>query len=619
VSEISFPLKDLVRRKYQTTLTVLGLAIATATTAFLVLFASNLGFEISVIAKAGRLTTGFTNIFSEFILIVSFLNLIIGPIVTSFLVHLTMAGRMKDIAIMKTCGCLTTSVFGYFATELSLLVFFSTAIGIIMGTLAFYSVTLLLSTSGFHVQQTINLWAILLTSIVTVIASHIFGAKPISEASKAKPTEAMSSIYTGDVTDWSRKITSKLGFTFKIAFRNLTRRKTTTIHATICLATVFTMTTVTLLGGMVANQTTISYAERAIGNNITIIGHSTVTENYVKLLNRFFEESDTQSVDYTSSEVLISESVVEKLSQITGIKKIDARLILEHSVREVPGIILDPVDQTGATIIGESRTDDALIVGINPQNVVNDWLVFGRKPDSTNEHSALIGDSLALNMFTDARNQKIKIFEDYSRPYEIVGICVDQLNNGKVVYLPLAKLYESIGHEGMYNIIFVQSNPSDKQLISQIMDTVSTDNLTVIELDTDLAKHVSFLNNIWSLVIFLPMFSVATVTLSLLSYVLLSVSEQKNDLSIMNALGATRKTIVKTVVTQFSLIILTSGAIGITVGALISFKFLIPNPVISQSTLSYAIIGILAILATLCTISVFPALKAGKKPVLEGV
>jgi hypothetical protein len=182
------------------------------------------------------------------------------------------------------------------------------------------------------------------------------------------------------------------------------------------------MTTITLLGGMVANQTTISYSERAIGNNILIIGHSTVTENYVKLLNRFFEEGTTQTVDYTSSEFLISESVVEKLNQIPEIKKIDPRLIFEHSVREVPGIILDPVDKTGATIIGDTRSDDALIVGLNPQNVVNDWLVFGRKPNSSDEHSALIGDSLALNIFIDARNQSIKIFEDYSRPYDIVGI-----------------------------------------------------------------------------------------------------------------------------------------------------------------------------------------------------
>jgi ABC-type antimicrobial peptide transport system permease subunit len=171
----------------------------------------------------------------------------------------------------------------------------------------------------------------------------------------------------------------------------------------------------------------------------------------------------------------------------------------------------------------------------------------------------------------------------------------------------------------MYNIIFVQTSSEKDQLIPKIKEAVSTDTLTVIELDTVLAKHVSFLNNVWSLVIFLPIFSLATVTLSLLSYILLSVSEQKSDLNIMNALGATRKIIAKTVVTQFSLIIVTSGAIGVALGTLISFKFLIPNPIISQSTLISALTGMISILVILCIISVYPALKGGKQQVVEDV
>ena len=85
MSEIAFPIKDLSRRKQQTALTVLGLTIATAATLFLIIFGSNLGFEIVFLARGGRLTSGFTNIFFQFILIVGILNLITGPIITSFL------------------------------------------------------------------------------------------------------------------------------------------------------------------------------------------------------------------------------------------------------------------------------------------------------------------------------------------------------------------------------------------------------------------------------------------------------------------------------------------------------------------------------------------------------
>jgi hypothetical protein len=51
MSEISFPIKDLTRRKTQTALTVLGLTISIAATLFLVIFGGSLGFEITSLAR----------------------------------------------------------------------------------------------------------------------------------------------------------------------------------------------------------------------------------------------------------------------------------------------------------------------------------------------------------------------------------------------------------------------------------------------------------------------------------------------------------------------------------------------------------------------------------------
>jgi hypothetical protein len=51
MSEISFPIKDLTRRKTQTALTVLSLTIAIAATIFLVIFGGSLGFEITFLAR----------------------------------------------------------------------------------------------------------------------------------------------------------------------------------------------------------------------------------------------------------------------------------------------------------------------------------------------------------------------------------------------------------------------------------------------------------------------------------------------------------------------------------------------------------------------------------------
>jgi ABC-type antimicrobial peptide transport system permease subunit len=620
MSEISFPIKDLTRRKTQTTLTILGLTISTAATVFLIIFGSNLGFEIAFLARGGRLTSGFYNIFFQFILIVSILNILTGPIITSFLVHLTMSGRMQDIGVMKASGCLSGSIFAYFVTELSLLVFFSSLTGIIFGVAAYYFSTVFLSISGFSISQALNLETIMVICIVLIIFSHISGALPIRRAAKAKPTEAMSPIYRlGTTAALGKKIPSKLGLTFKVAFRNLLRRKSATSQAIICLTVVLTLTTVTIAGGMIANQTTTGYVERAIGRNIVVVGHPTLTDRYVDLLSQFFEEKKMEQIGYLDHEFLISESLVSKLDDIAGVHEVDPRLVLETSVREVPGIVLDPVEQTEAIIIGDSRSDEALILGVDPENVVNDWLVFGRKLGEDDQGCTMIGDSLAINMFDDAFNQSIKVFDESLLPYDIVGVCVDPLNNGKVVYMPLETLYRDLGQDG-YNLFFLQVDASEKaQVLAQIEDKVSGENLNVVELDTVLDKHVNFLNSIWSLVMFLPLFSLATAAISLLSYLMLSISGQQHEFGIMRALGAKPRSIMKIVFSQALIIILVSGAIGISVGLFITFTFLIPEPIISQSTLISVSAWLLAILGLLCASSLYPALKAVKKTVVDAI
>ncbi len=566
MSEINFPFKDLTRRKRQTTLTVLGLTLATAATIFLVLFGSNMGFDLAFIIKRGQATSGFYNIFSQFILIVSTLNIITGPIITSFLVQTTMCSRMRDIGIMKASGCITESVLAYFLTELSLLILLSSAAGIILGTTAYFITTTIMNGLGFYISQTINIWTIIAVTLITVIASHIFGAKPLRKASQTNPTQAMSPIFSqGTTTYLGKKLPSKLGFNFKIAIRSILRRKTSTTQAIICLTIVLTLTTLALTGGLICNQTTQTYAENAIGRNIILLGHKTITDRYISLLSQFFEQKETNKPDYLDSETQISDTLIEELGTIKGVDQIDPRLIFEHSVREVPGIILDSVEQTESVIVGDSRTSEALILGVQPDKLINDWLLFGEKLESNNKLAAIIGDSLSVNMFSVALNQSIKIEEDIL-PYEIQGICVDPLNNGKVVYVPQATLYNISPYAGQ-NIVLIQINQSiNQQVVPQIEKIANTQNLNIVKLDSILDKYINFLDKIWSLIILLPLFSLTAGSLSLMSYLIVSISEQQKEFGIMRALGTKPKSILKIVFYQASLILTVSGTLGYQLG-----------------------------------------------------
>lgn len=116
---------------------------------------------------------------------------------------------------------------------------------------------------------------------------------------------------------------------------------------------------------------------------------------------------------------------------------------------------------------------------------------------------------------------------------------------------------------------------------------------------------------------FFPIFSLGTATISLLSYLMLTNSEQQHDFRVMRALGAKPTSIMKIVFPQALAIILISGAIGISFGIFITMGLLIPDPVVSQSTLVSVSAGHFGILCFLSICSLYPTLKSVKKTVVE--
>ena len=185
--------------------------------------------------------------------------------------------------------------------------------------------------------------------------------------------------------------------------------------------------------------------------------------------------------------------------------------------------------------------------------------------------------------------------------------------------MPLESLYKDIGQQG-YNLLFLEIDSSEKnRILDHIKTEISRENLSFAELNPILDKHVGFLNKIWSLVMFLPLFSIATATISLLSYLMLSISDQQHEFGVMRALGAKPSSIIKIIFSQALLIILVSAAIGIFVGLSITFVFLIPEPIISQTSLISIGALLLLILGILCASSLYPALKAVKQKVVDAI
>ena len=615
MSETSFPINDLLRRKLQTGLTIASLTLCVALTVFLLLFGENVGFEISQAAE-GKLTAGLSMVFPQFIFFITLLIAITGAVIASFMIFVMMSQRTKDIGLMRASGCPNDLIFGYFMTQLLIITFTSCSLGAIFGILANYVSTSLFNFLGFQImQKPINFWLVLLVFVLFFMLTIIFGVKPILDVTKVEPAKAISPTYHfGLSKEPGFKIISKSSFTFKIALRSLFRRKSATVRIILCLATVFTLITVAVAGGIIADQTTKSWVEKAVGRNIILIAHQDMCTQYTLLLSRFHEAGESSQFNYTEEEYLVSENLLNQLNAMSDIH-IDARLVIEAHVKEVPGVIIDP-DTATTSSVGDEREGESLIVGVEPENVLGEWFIEGEFLETNKEWEVMIGDSLAQKMFSKPLNQSILF---YGRIFDVAGVCLDPINNGNVTYVPLQVLQNVMG-VSKPNVVMVRVDSTNRAEILDQIETIVKDanpRFTVFELNEVLDANLSFLGHIWSIIMFLPLFSLIAASLCLIGYVVLAIAEQRRELGVLRALGIKPKTVTKIVSEQSFIILLSSFGAGVPIGIILTLLILVPEPTITSYTVLEITGWLLSALLVVFVSSLYPTVKFARKPILE--
>ena len=622
MSETSFPIKDLTRRKFQTTLIVTTLTLCVASTVFLLLLADRVGFGISSTVE-GRTTVGFSAVFSSFILIIGILTFVIGGVIVSFIAFVMMSQRVRDIGLMKAIGCPNDLIFAHFTTELLIVTLSSGVLGVVLGIAATFASNSLFNGSGFQLaQQSINLWLVLLVFAFFLILMLAFGIKPILDTTKLEPAKAISPTYhIGLVNEPRFKVISKSGFSMKVAIRNLFRHRSATIRIILCLATVFVLVTIAVGGGIIADQTSKSWIEEAIGKNMVLIANQEMCNQYQMLLSKFYKENESMAFNYTQQKYLIPGSLTNAsyLGNITGIS-VDARLITQADVTVLPGIAFD--QSTGEpAYVGSLKHGESIIIGVQPGKMLNNWFLEGTSLEA-NTTTAVIGDSMAQEMFSEPFNQSMIVF---NKGFQIVGVCIDPLNNGNVTYVPLPVLQDAINEPNQTNIVLVKidSSANYEQILNQIRTEVNkfnsnfNSNLDVLELNGVLDKSLSFLDSIWSTVMFLPLFSIVAALLCSADYIMLVTNEQRQEFGVLRAVGANPRGIVKIISGQSLIILLLCYAVGITVGIIVTWQFLIPEPLVTISTVAEIAGWLLIILAVTLAFNLYPAIKFAKKPIPE--
>ena len=615
MSETAFPINDLLRRKLQTTLTITSLTLCVASTLFLLLFSQRIGFGIMSTVE-DKLTYGFSIVYRQFTMFVTALIFVVGAIIISFIVFAMMSQRTRDIGLIKAAGCPNDLIFGYFMTELLVITFTGCLLGVILGLIADFVFSNLLN--SFQISRGLpDFWLTLLVFASFFVLSIIFGAKPILDTAKIEPAKAMSSIYYFRTEkSIGFKVMSKSALTLKIALRSLFRRKSATIQIVLCLITVFILVTVAVGGSIIADQTTENWAENAVGRDLVLIGHRTMCDHYDLLLSKFHGAKENSKFDYSDERFLIPEDILHQLRSIPGITHLDPRLVLEAHVEEIRNYTFDP--ETGATIpIGDNRKGESLIVGIEPNQVLAKWFLQGQLLSEEQAWDAVIGDSLGQEMFSAPLSQGIRL---QGKDFNIKGVCLDPINNGNVTYVPLQTL-QNITGVSKPNIVIVKIDPSANrtETISQIREKIESvnSNFAVLDLNEVLDKNLNFLSYLWSTIMFLPFFSLLSTSLCLIGYVVLTITEQRQELGILRAVGAKPKTIVHIVSTQTFVVLLSSYAAGTALGIIFTLMILVPNPLVTGYAIIEIVGWLLAALTATFILSLYPAIKFAKKPILQ--
>jgi ABC-type antimicrobial peptide transport system permease subunit len=621
MSSANFPANDLLRRRLQTSLTIVTLTLSVASTLFLLLFSSRLGLGIA--SAAGVLTQGLTAIFGQFILFIGVLVFAVGAVLTSFIIFLMMAQRTRDFGLIKAAGCPNSLVAGYFMTELLTVTLVGCVLGIVFGFVADYAVANVIF-SGYRLP---NFWFAPLDFVVFFSLALVFGLQPIFKASRMSPIKALSPVnYYGIAAVGKHKALSRQGITWRIASRSLARRQSATVRIVILLSIVFILLTVSIAGGIIASDTTTSWVQNAVDKNTIVIAHTSMGNQYELLLSKFTGAKETGDFNYSDPNLAIPDSVVEQLSRLPTVSLVDTRLLIKEHVQEIGNFTISP-DTAETLPVGDSREADIIVIGVNPQNVTGEWSIKGRFLSGNGGLEAVIGDSVSQTMYSPRPSRYVVLADPLvegihfqNTTFNIVGVCVDPTDNGLITYVPIDKLENATGISNPNLLLVNLNNSADRNAaITQIRSLiqVSDSDLDVFDLNGVIEKNAGFLSSTWQTIMLIPLFTLASAALCLVGYMILAVDEQRQEFAVLRAVGAKPRIIINISTIQTIIVLISSFAVGISFGIITTLIVLMSNPLVTSVSILEIAVWLAAALIVMFLFSLYPAFRLAKTSILK--
>jgi ABC-type antimicrobial peptide transport system permease subunit len=182
-------------------------------------------------------------------------------------------------------------------------------------------------------------------------------------------------------------------------------------------------------------------------------------------------------------------------------------------------------------------------------------------------------------------------------------------------------MLQSLNNVSDPNIVLVKldSSVNRETVIMQLQERLADVNsdLAVFELNETLEKNMGFIGAIWSVIMVLPLFSLVAATLCLIGYLVLTIDEQRHEFAVLRAMGAKPKTVLIILAVQSFIVLISSLAVGISLGTIITLMILMQKPVVTSFTILEIAGWLLVASGVMFLLSLWPALRFAKKPILK--
>jgi putative ABC transport system permease protein len=148
-------------------------------------------FSVRSSEQAIDIIGGVTGSINAFLLLVTAISLIVGGINIMNIMYVAVRERTREIGLRKALGAKSRRILSQFLTESSLIAFSGGLIGLVLGAVIAYTVSLAAVSYGLKWDFSVSLWAVAVSLSVSIGIGLIFGVAPAMTAAKLDPIEAL--------------------------------------------------------------------------------------------------------------------------------------------------------------------------------------------------------------------------------------------------------------------------------------------------------------------------------------------------------------------------------------------------------------------------------------------